>query len=116
MATGIDLGATTETAPPQFTVSIDGTVTFNTAGQVAGPYCAQVRISDGLAYSVVDFILNNTVCTIVQAGIIANELYRTVLRFATPPVPTLERCVLLTPLALAVLQPQESVFWEFHPP
>lgn len=58
---GMDLGGAAQNPPTNFAVSSDGTVTFNTAGKDKGLWTAQVRISDGISYSVVDFLLDNMV-------------------------------------------------------
>lgn len=57
------MGAASQKPPPNFAVAPNGTVTFNTAGLALGLWTAQVRIFDGISYSVVDFLIDNIVCS-----------------------------------------------------
>jgi hypothetical protein len=56
------MGSTSDTQPPQLTVDNTGMITFNTTGVALGYWSTQIKVSDGLCYVVVDFIINVTVC------------------------------------------------------
>ena len=51
------MGTITDTQPPQLTVDNTGNVTFNTTNVGLGYWNTQMKISDGLSYVVVDFII-----------------------------------------------------------
>lgn len=60
LASAVDMGDITDTQPPQFSVSSNGTITFDTTGLGLGYWTTQIKISDGFCYVVVDFLLRIT--------------------------------------------------------
>lgn len=57
MGTALDMGGKNLVVVPKLTVSADGEVTFDTTGVKNGYWCTQIKFSDGLCYSVVDFLI-----------------------------------------------------------
>ena len=68
----MDMGSPSDTHPPQLTVDNSGNVTFNTTTVAPGFWTTQIKISDGLSYVVVDFILFVTVCIALLHSVFAS--------------------------------------------
>ena len=63
LASPADMGTSTSVHPSQLSVSPSGTLTFNANGVALGLWTTQVKVSDGLAYVVVDFVIAVVVFT-----------------------------------------------------
>lgn len=62
LATAVDMGYPTLTQPPGLSVNSTGHVIFNTNGVSIGYWSTQIKVSDGLTYVVVDFMILVVVC------------------------------------------------------
>jgi hypothetical protein len=70
LASSTDMGTASDAQPSQLSITSSGTVTFNATGIALGLWTTQIKISDGLAYSVVDFVINVMVCDMQSVSLL----------------------------------------------